>query len=109
LGRTLRYLGIAILAVTAWLLMADAVGWIPAGSGDAWISRGVWAGGGCILVGILFGMMSPVGRELRRGHCVRCGVSIERGQTYCADHLQATVNEYRDQTREGVLGKTGRR
>ena len=37
MGPTLRYLGIAILAVTAWLLLADAVGWIPAGSGDVWI------------------------------------------------------------------------
>ena len=108
MGRTLRYLGVTTLAITAWLLLADAVGWIEPGSADAWIERGVWIGGGCVVTGVFLAVMSPVGRELRRGHCVRCGSSIERGQTYCADHLQAAVNESRDSTREALLGKAGR-
>lgn len=109
MGRTLRYSGITVLAITAWLLLADALGWIEAGSADVWIGRGVWIGGALLLGGVLLAAISPVGRELRRGHCVRCGVPIERGQTYCMDHLQAAVNESRDSTREALLGKTERR
>lgn len=109
MGRTLRYAGITVLAITAWLLLADAVGWIEEGRFDAWIGRGVWIGGICLLGGVFVAMMSPVGRELRRGQCVRCGATIERGQTYCMDHLQAAVNESRDSAREALLKKSERR
>ena len=52
-------------------------------------------------------LLSPIGRELRRGRCVRCGAQIERTQTYCADHLQEAVNEYRDRTRDGMIQGPG--
>ena len=93
-----------MLAVTAVLLLAEEAGWVETAGVDLW----VWtarAGVCCLGVGLLLALLSPVGRELRRGRCVRCGVPVERGQTYCRDHLQAAVNEYRDQTRNGMLGR----
>ena len=57
---------------------------------------------GCIALGVLLGMLSPFARRMRQGRCVRCGSRTERGQTYCASHLQETVNEYRDNLRDRV-------
>ena len=31
--------------------------------------------------------------------CPRCGRRVGRGRVYCEDHLQDTINEYRDQQR----------
>ena len=105
MARTLRYLGLAILALTAWLLLAQEFGWVGRPERlDVWVLRGVWAGLGCIAAGILLSLLNPVGRALRQGRCARCGATIERGQTYCLDHLQATLNEYRDETRNGLSG-----
>jgi hypothetical protein len=91
-----------LLAVTALLMLAGGVGWLEprvVGPGIWWSLRG---GVLCLGLGLLLALLSPVGRELRRGRCVRCGAVVERGQTYCRDHLQAAVNEYRDQNRDAM-------
>lgn len=97
MGRSLRYLGMALLAATAWLLIADAAEWVPDRLATEWVHIGIKAGLACLAGGILLGIFNPVRREWSRGRCARCGRSIARGQTYCLDHLQATINEYRDQ------------
>lgn len=97
MGRSLRYFGMALLAATAWLLIADAVGWIPDRVATEWVHIGLKAGLAAIAGGILLGIANPVRRELTRGRCARCGRPIERSQTYCLDHLQQTINEYRDE------------
>ena len=108
MARLLRYVGILLLAATAVLMLAEAVGWIPSGDVRPWIWTTARAGALCLGAGILLALLSPIGRELRRGRCVRCGAPIERGQTYCGDHLQAAVNEYRDQARDGTMHGPGR-
>jgi hypothetical protein len=40
------------------------------------------------------GMASIVSRS-----CPRCGRRVARGRVYCDDHLQDTINEYRDRER----------
>jgi hypothetical protein len=105
LGRILRYVGIVLLAATAVLMLAEGVGWLESRPVDRWIWVSLRAGILCLGVGFLLALLSPVGRELRRGRCVRCGAQVERGQTYCRDHLQAAVNEYRDQNRDGMIGR----
>lgn len=100
MGRTLRFLGLALLAAAVWTSLAEAIGWITPALASDWGSLALKSGLLCLGAGILLGAFSPVGRELRRGRCVRCGAPIERGQTYCTDHLVATVNEYRDRARE---------
>lgn len=109
MARTLRYVGLVLLAAAACFLLSGAVGWLPAEDVKPWVGAGVKAGVLCLGAGILLAMLSPIGRELRRGRCARCGAVIERGQTYCRDHLQQAVNEYRDQTREGILQRPGGR
>jgi len=89
--------------------MADAVQWIRPGSIDLWIWWSSRLGLTLLGAGLILRLLAPVGRELRRGRCVRCGTAIERGQTYCMDHLQATVNQYRDETRAGALRRYDRR
>lgn len=106
-GRLLRYLGLVLLSLTASLLLADALAWVEAESIDPWIRHSARAGIASLGAGVLLGLLSPVGRTLRRGHCARCGAPIERGQTYCLDHLQAAVNEYKDQARSGKLKRPG--
>lgn len=105
MGRLLRYVGVFLLAVTAVLILAEGVGWLEGSAVDVAVWWAARAGAICLAVGVLLAILSPVGRELRRGRCVRCGSAVERGQTYCADHLQAAVNEYRDQNRDGMVGR----
>ena len=99
MGHVLRRLGLGIWIATTWLALAQLAGVIPSGTADEWLWRGVWAGTAMLGLGLLAGIFAPVSRELRRGHCIRCGARIERTQTYCHDHLQQTVNEYRDRQR----------
>jgi hypothetical protein len=99
MSRLLRRIGLTTWLATIWLAIAQLAGVVPSGVADVWLWRGIWAGGACLAVGFLMGGMGLFSRELRRGRCVRCGARIERSQTYCRDHLQATVNEYRDRHR----------
>ena len=105
MGRWLRRTGLGIWALAIWVALAETAGWLPDGSADSWLWPGLWAGAAAVGLGMLLGVASPLGRELRRGRCVRCGVRIERGQTYCRDHVQAAVNEYRDRARDGLPGR----
>ena len=96
MGRLLRGLGLGIWLAVIGLALGQLAGVIPAETADLWLWRGVWAGSGALGLGLVLGLFSPISRELRRGRCVRCGARIERTQTYCRDHLQQAVNEYRD-------------
>ncbi len=102
MGRTLRYLGMVILAATAWLLLADAVGWIPDGTADPWTSKGVVLGLACLVAGTLLRLVAPISREMRRDHCIHCGAPTERGHPFCRDHLKAALEDARDQTRKSL-------
>ena len=108
MGQMLRRMGMAIWVAAVWLILAELAGFVPAGTSDVWVWRVIWAGAVPFGLGVLGGVLWPLMRELRRGHCVRCGRRIERGQTYCHDHLQATVNEYRDRAHDTLAGRPGR-
>jgi hypothetical protein len=59
------------------------------------------AAAGCLCVGVgaaLF--MAGRGAAALQGRtCPRCGRRVARGRVYCEDHLQETINEYRDRQR----------
>ena len=95
-GRMLRTSGVTLVAAAMCLAVATSAGWVPAESVDPWIAPGLLGGLGLAGAGVLLSLLSPLGRMLRRSRCVRCGAAIERGQTYCIDHLRETVAEYRD-------------
>ena len=105
MARLLRYLGLVLLAATAVLMLADGVGWVESADARPWVWNGLRTGAVCLGAGVLLALLAPLGRELRRGRCVRCGAAIERRQTYCRDHLQAAVNEYRDHNRDGAASR----
>ena len=101
MSRTLRFVGLAGLAGAAWVLLASEAGWVSSSVVDAAFRPLAFAGVLCVGVGLLLGLLNPVGRRLRQGRCARCGAPIERGQSYCLDHLRDTVHEYQDQMRRG--------
>jgi len=100
--RTLRMLGIVLLALAALLLLAGEAGLAQAEWVDVGLRPLLQAGLASLAVGILFTLLAPLGRVLRSSRCVRCARKIEKGQTYCHDHLKTAVQEYRDKHRVGI-------
>lgn len=109
MGRTLRFLGLTLLAAAVWSSLAEAMGWAGSGLAAEWGGVALQSGLLCLAAGVVVRLLAPVGREFRKGRCVRCGAAIERGQTYCTDHLVQTVNEYRDRARERMDGRSDSR
>ena len=103
MSRSLRSIGVILLSATACLLAADAMGWVASGSLDLFIDTGWRAGAVCLVAGFGLGLLGRMQRGVAKGRCARCRKPIERGQAYCRDHLQAAVNEYRDQLHDGSL------
>ena len=100
MDRLLRHLGILLMAAAACGALASSAGWLPEHVVDPWIVPAVQAGVLALVTGIVLSATGWLGRMLGRGHCVRCGRQIERGQSYCIDHLRETVAEYRDTERD---------
>ena len=97
MGRILvRVGGFLIVAAVVYMPAARLIG----GQENARVFRSL-AGAGviCLAAGGLLaiagrGMATIVGRS-----CPRCGRRVARGRVYCDEHLQETINEYRDQER----------
>ena len=100
MGRMLRFGGLALLAGSAWFLLAGEVGWLSAEIVEVWLAPLAKGGLAMLVIGFGLSLLAPVGRAMRRGHCVRCGASTERGQTFCLDHLKASLNEVQDRMRK---------
>jgi hypothetical protein len=100
MSRSLRWLGIVLLCVAVWALLAGSARWLEQGRADHLAKLTGLVGVACVGIGILLGFMGRMGRPLRRGRCVRCGAPTERGQVYCLDHLRQTVDQTRDQIRQ---------
>jgi len=106
MGRTLRFVGFAALAGAAWVLLASEAGWMSSTVADAAFGPLGTVGALCVGAGLLLGLLNPVGRRLRQSRCARCGAPIERGQSYCLDHLRDTVHECQDQLRRGERSRS---
>jgi hypothetical protein len=102
MGRTLLILGLVVLVGTAWLLLADTIGWVPPGTSDPWTSKGIALGVACLAGALLFRLVRPLRREMERDRCVQCGAPTERGHRYCRDHLKAVLDQARDRTRRSL-------
>jgi len=96
-----------VFASVMWLVIAQAAGWIADDLAEPWVMPGLWIGAVLLGAGLILRILSPVGRRMRAVRCVRCGAPIEQGQTYCADHLRETLDEYRDRQREQFTRRPG--
>jgi predicted nucleic acid-binding Zn ribbon protein len=103
MGRGLATFGSVLLLLTLALWIGDAVGALPAADVASWSGITLKAGAALLAAGLLLRVVSPVRHKLVHGRCAVCGHPVERGHTYCRDHLQATVNTYRDQTRDHLM------
>ena len=100
MGRRLLGLGVMLIAVTVALWVAETAAWIPASTDDRWSGLTLKAALIALGVGVVFRVLTPLAGMLPKGRCTVCGCSTERGHRYCLDHLQATVNATRDESRD---------
>ncbi|MBD3866601.1 MAG: hypothetical protein IFK94_00605 [Acidobacteria bacterium] len=105
MGRSLQTIGGILLVGAAWLFVAESFGWVPASVADAWGLKVLLAGAVCFGGGLFLTVATPFTRWLAGTRCVRCRQRIERGQTYCMDHLREALNEYRDQKNIGYQSR----
>lgn len=103
MGRGLTTFGAVLLLATLALWIADAVGTLSPELDASWSSVTLKAGLGLLAGGLILQIVSPVRKQLVRGHCEVCGHAVERGHRYCRDHMQEVVNTLRDQTRDTIL------
>ena len=88
-----------ILAVSAWVSIAAAAGWIEHDIYEAWFGPLFKSGAITFLVGLAFAVLGRLGGVFRGAACARCRRPVARGQIYCADHLKASIDEARDELR----------
>jgi|SRR5438445_10059114 len=93
-----------LVRLGGFLIMAAAV-YLPAAQmiRGAVDNRMFWwlagAGATCVAAGIVLAVFGRGVAVLVGRSCPRCGRRVVRGRVYCDDHLQETINEYRDQER----------
>ncbi len=87
------------------LLIVVAVVYLPAaqmlkGSVNNRVFRSL-AGGGviCLAAGAVLWIAGRGMATIVSQSCPRCGRRVGHGRVYCEEHLQDTINEYRDQER----------
>src|SRR5262245_34569199 len=97
MGRGLFSLGWILLVLTVGLWIAGVAGWLPETADDRWSAMTLKATLVVFGAAVVLRVVSPVTKQVVRGRCARCGRGIDRGQIYCHDHMQETVNEYRDE------------
>ena len=109
MGRGLMATGAGLLALTVALWVAEAAGWLAAGSTDR-VSTLSWKVGASLLaIGLVLRLLTPVQRRIRAGRCIHCGSPVLPGHLYCTVHLQDSVNAWRDQARERTVNGAKRR
>lgn len=109
MGRGLFSLGSFLLVATIAIWIAGAADWISEPLDDQIGAMTLRAGLALAAAGLVLRAFSPVTKKLGQGRCAVCGVAIDRGSTYCLDHLQETVNAFRDRNRGGTPPPTRRR
>lgn len=94
----LRLGGLALLAGVIYLVAGDA---LFGGADYRLVNTILIAGGVALAAGIFARAAGRAAAGLAVRSCPRCGRRVGRGRVYCDEHLQETINEYRDRQREG--------
>ncbi len=93
----LRVGGLLIVVGVLYTVIWDVL----LGGADKTIVQTLLVGGG---IGVASGLLARVAGRATAGiigrTCPRCGRRVGRGRVYCDEHLQETINEYRDRHRD---------
>lgn len=109
MSRSFLTVGSLLILATVSLWVADAASWIPGSTDDHWSGLTLKMGVIALGVALLLRLAAPITSRSGRGRCMECGRPTERGHAYCLDHLQETVNAYRDRTHDHTLPRPGPR
>lgn len=100
MSRRLLLVGAILTLATATIWLGGAVDWMQSSVGDVWSG---WTLKGALVAfgaALALRLLSPVAGVVTTGRCSVCGRRTKAGHKYCLDHLQETVNQTRDLTRE---------
>ncbi len=94
----LRVGGLLIVAAVLY-----TAGWelFSAGPDKALVRTLLAAGALCMSGGLVLRIAGRTAAGIAGRSCPRCGRRVARGRVYCDEHLQETINEYRDRQRDG--------
>jgi predicted nucleic acid-binding Zn ribbon protein len=92
-----------LLTIALWI--AGVADWLPAGMDDQWSALSLKVALVVLAASFVLRVISPVTKQVSRARCGVCGRPIARGQVYCLDHLQETVNAYRDRAHDANLSR----
>ena len=109
MGRGLFTMGTVFLLLTIALWIAGAAGWIPQNRDDQWSDLSLKAGLLLLAASFVLRLIFPVTKQVTRARCAVCGTPVDKGHTYCMDHLQETVNACRDRAHDSDLSQARRR
>jgi predicted nucleic acid-binding Zn ribbon protein len=109
MGRGLLSLGSLLIVATVALWIGGAADWVSQNVADTASSLTLKAGLILVAASLILRILAPMTKQIAKAHCTVCGAVVERGHLYCLDHLQETVHNYRDRTRENTLAQHKRR
>jgi len=109
MGRGLPSLGFFLVLATVALWLGGAAGWVSQGFADTASSISLKAALVVLSASLLLRVVSAVTSRIAKRRCAVCGAPVERGHIYCLDHLQATVNSFRDRAHESTVSRPSRR
>ncbi len=89
--------GLLILGAVAYLVVAEVA---QGGANHALVRTLLWAGAISLAGGIVARIGGRATAAIVGRSCPRCGRRVARGRVYCDEHLQETINEYRDRQRD---------
>jgi len=87
----------AVLYVVIWDIFLG-------GADNALARRILMAGGASLAGGVIARIAGRATAGIVGRSCPRCGRRVARGRVYCDEHLQETINEYRDRQRDEHRG-----
>jgi len=93
----LRLGGLALLGGIAYMVLGEA---LFGGADNRLVKTILIAGGVALAAGLVARVAGRAAAGLAGRSCPRCGRRVARGHVYCDDHLQETINAYRDRQRE---------
>ena len=94
----LRLGGLALVGGVAYMVVGDL---LFGGADYRLVKTILIAGGVALAAGVVARIAGSAAAGLAGRSCPRCGRRVARGHVYCDDHLQETINEYRDRQRGG--------